>query len=127
MQTRSFMFIDDCAHGTQLIMDSDIAEPINLGSSELVSINRLVDMVEEIAGIRVRRTYDRNAPKGVDGRNSDNSMILERLEWEPSIQLRDGLERTYRWIESEMTQRNNEGFSTKHFVRSHEVPVGLSA
>ena len=101
-QTRSFLFIEDCVHGTQLIMNSNIDEPINLGSSELVTINRLVDIVEDIAGIKLKRTYDRNAPKGVNGRNSDNSWILDRLDWEPSIRLRDGLERTYRWIESEM-------------------------
>jgi nucleoside-diphosphate-sugar epimerase len=102
-QTRSFMFIDDCLRGTRMIMDSNIAEPINLGSSELVTINQLVDIAEEIAGIRLVRTYDRTAPRGVHGRNSDNSMILDRLGWEPSIRLRDGLESTYRWIEQEMT------------------------
>ena len=101
-QTRSFMFIDDCIQGTQLIMNGDIAEPINLGSSELVTINELVDVVEEIAGIRLMRTYDLSAPRGVNGRNSDNSMILNRLGWEPSIRLRDGLETTYRWIEQQM-------------------------
>jgi GDP-D-mannose 3', 5'-epimerase len=122
-QTRSFMFIDDCIQGTQLIMNSDVAEPINLGSSELVTINQLVDIAEEIAGIRLRRTYDRNAPKGVNGRNSDNSMILARLGWEPSIQLRDGLKRTYRWIESEMTKGANEDSSQEHFEHSPEAPI----
>src|SRR5206468_5338910 len=97
-QTRSFMYIDDCAEGTLKIMDSDIDVPINLGSSEMVTINQLVDIVEEIAGIKVARRYDLDAPKGVRGRNSDNTMILERLGWEPSISLREGLERTYRWI-----------------------------
>jgi GDP-D-mannose 3',5'-epimerase len=97
-QTRSFMYIDDCIWGTNAIMRSDIEEPINLGSSELVTINRLVDLVEQIAGISVRRHYDLSAPQGVRGRNSDNTMIRERLGWEPSIPLRDGLERTYRWI-----------------------------
>jgi nucleoside-diphosphate-sugar epimerase len=101
-QTRSFMFIDDCILGTEMIMNSNIREPINLGSSELVTINRLVDIAEEIAGIRLKRTYDLTAPKGVAGRNSDNSMILDRLDWQPSIRLRDGLEQTYRWIENEM-------------------------
>jgi len=103
-QTRSFMFIDDCIRGTEMIMNSDIAEPINLGSSELVTINQLVDMAEEIAGIRLKRTYDLNAPRGVNGRNSDNTKILESLGWEPSIRLRDGLEKTYRWIESQMAK-----------------------
>lgn len=101
-QTRSFMYIDDCVQGTQMIMESEIDEPINLGSSELVTINQLVDIVEDIAGIKLKRTYDLKAPKGVNGRNSDNTMILEKLGWEPSIRLRDGLERTYRWIEQEI-------------------------
>ena len=101
-QTRSFMYIDDCVNGTQMIMESEIDEPINLGSSELVTINQLVDIVEDIAGIKLKRTYNLDAPKGVNGRNSDNTLILEKLGWEPSIRLRDGLERTYRWIEQEM-------------------------
>jgi GDP-D-mannose 3',5'-epimerase len=101
-QTRSFMYIDDCVKGSQMIMESDIDEPINLGSSELVTINQLVDIAEEIAGIKLKRTYDLSAPKGVNGRNSDNTMILEKLGWEPSIKLRDGLERTYRWIEQQI-------------------------
>ncbi len=106
-QTRSFMYIDDCIMGTQMIMDSDIHEPINLGSSELVTINQLVDLTEKIAGIRLERIYDLNAPKGVNGRNSDNSMILRSLKWQPSIRLRDGLEKTYHWIESEMIRSAN--------------------
>jgi GDP-D-mannose 3',5'-epimerase len=101
-QTRSFMYIDDCVKGTQAIMESEIDEPINLGSSELVTINQLVDLAEEIGGVKLKRTYDLTAPKGVNGRNSDNTLILEKLDWEPSIKLRDGLERTYRWIEHEI-------------------------
>jgi GDP-D-mannose 3',5'-epimerase len=97
-QTRSFMYIDDCIEGTRKIMASDIAAPVNLGSTELVTINQLVDLVEEIAGIKVARRYDRDAPTGVRGRNSDNTMIRARLAWEPSIRLGFGLERTYRWI-----------------------------
>jgi nucleoside-diphosphate-sugar epimerase len=97
-QTRSFMYVDDCIDGTLKIMSSEIDVPINLGSSEMVTINGLVDIVEEIAGIKVNRRYDLDAPKGVRGRNSDNTMILERLDWEPSITLRAGLERTYAWI-----------------------------
>jgi GDP-D-mannose 3',5'-epimerase len=97
-QTRSFMYIDDCLDGTLMIMNSDIDVPINLGSSEMVTINGLVDIVEEIAGIEVNRRYDLDAPKGVRGRNSDNTMILERLGWEPSITLHAGLERTYAWV-----------------------------
>jgi len=101
-QTRSFMYIDDCVKGSQMIMDSEIDEPINLGSSELVTINQLVDIVEDIAGIKLRRHYNLDAPKGVNGRNSDNTLILEKLGWEPSIRLRDGLEKTYRWIEEQI-------------------------
>jgi nucleoside-diphosphate-sugar epimerase len=97
-QTRSFMYIDDCVEGTRKIMTSDIDVPINLGSDEMVTINRLVDIVEEIAGIKVSRRYDLDAPKGVRGRNSDNAMILDLLGWEPSITLRSGLEQTYRWV-----------------------------
>ena len=103
-QTRSFMYIDDCVEGTYRIMNSDIEEPVNLGSSELVTINQLVDIAEGIAGIRLRRTYDLGAPRGVNGRNSDNSMILGRLGWEPSIRLRRGLAETYRWIEQQMAE-----------------------
>jgi GDP-D-mannose 3', 5'-epimerase len=101
-QTRSFMYIDDCVLGTQRIMESHIDEPINLGSSELVTINQLVDIVEDIAGVRLERKYNLSAPKGVNGRNSDNTLILDRLSWEPSTRLRDGMETTYRWIEGEI-------------------------
>jgi nucleoside-diphosphate-sugar epimerase len=97
-QTRSFMYIDDCIRGTLAIAASDILDPINLGSSELVTINQLVDIAEEIGGVRLRRTYNLSAPKGVNGRNSDNTRIRQALGWEPSLRLRDGMERTYRWI-----------------------------
>ncbi len=101
-QTRSFMYVDDCVYGTQRLMDSDVVEPINIGSSELVTINQLVSIVEEIAGVELKRNYKLDAPQGVRGRNSDNTLILERLDWEPSISLRDGMERTYRWIHDQM-------------------------
>ena len=101
-QTRSFMYIDDCLHGIQAIMDSDILEPINLGSAEKVSINQLVDVVEEIAGIKLERKYKLDAPKGVNGRNSDNALIQEYLGWEPSTPLADGMAKTYAWIYDEM-------------------------
>ena len=101
-QTRSFMYIDDCTRGTQAILESEIHEPINLGSSELVTINQLVDMAEEIAGVKLQRKYKLDAPKGVNGRNSDNTKIEQYLGWEPSIRLRDGLAKTYEWIESQM-------------------------
>ncbi len=97
-QTRSFMYIDDCILGTRMIFDSDILDPINLGSSELVSINQLVSIVEQIAGVTLRRKYKLDAPKGVRGRNSDNTLIQATLNWEPSIPLKTGMEKTFRWI-----------------------------
>ena len=97
-QTRSFMYIDDCLKGVDRIMNSEILEPINLGSNEAVTINQLVEMVEEIAGIPLKRNYDLTAPQGVNGRNSDNTLIQKYLGWEPNIPLRAGLEKTYRWI-----------------------------
>lgn len=101
-QTRSFMYVDDCTKGSQLILESEILQPINLGSDELVTINQLVDIAEEIAGVRLKRNYNLSAPKGVNGRNSDNTMILEDLGWEPSVRLKEGLARTYAWIYDEM-------------------------
>jgi GDP-D-mannose 3', 5'-epimerase len=97
-QTRSFMYIDDCLIGTQKLMHSDIEEPINIGSDEMVTVNQLVDIVEEIAGVKLKRSYKLDAPKGVRGRNSDNTLIRQKLSWVPSISLRMGMERTYRWI-----------------------------
>jgi nucleoside-diphosphate-sugar epimerase len=99
------MYIDDCLKGTQTILGSEILEPINLGSNELVTINQLVDIVEEIAGIKLKRNYNLSAPKGVNGRNSDNTLIKKYLGWEPSTRLRDGLEKTYRWIYDQMTKK----------------------
>lgn len=99
------MYIDDCLKGTQMIMDSDITEPLNLGSNELVTINQLVDIVEEIAGIKLKRSYKLDAPKGVNGRNSNNTKIQELLGWQPGIRLRDGMEKTYRWIYDQMVKR----------------------
>ena len=101
-QTRSFMFVDDCVEGTRRLLDSDIIEPLNIGSSELVSINQLVDLVADIAGISVTRRHDLSAPQGVRGRNSDNTLILEKMGWEPSIKLRDGLTRTYDWVRAQV-------------------------
>jgi nucleoside-diphosphate-sugar epimerase len=97
-QTRSFTYIDDCLQGIHLITLSDVREPINLGSSELVTINGLVEIVEDIAGVKLRRKYKLDAPKGVNGRNSDNTMSHTRLGWAPSIRLRDGMRPTYEWI-----------------------------
>ena len=104
-QTRSFMYVDDCVRGSKAILESDILEPINLGSAELVSINQLVSIVEEIAGVTLKRNYKLDAPQGVRGRNSDNTKIKSYLDWEPSITLRDGLERTYTWIYDQLASR----------------------
>jgi GDP-D-mannose 3', 5'-epimerase len=101
-QTRSFTFVDDTIDGLFHLMKSEVTEPINLGSSQLVTINGLVDIVEEIAGVELTRNYDLSAPQGVRGRNSDNTFILERLGWEPSTTLEVGLEKTYRWIYEQM-------------------------
>jgi nucleoside-diphosphate-sugar epimerase len=101
-QTRSFMYVDDCVRGTIAIMESDFSEPLNLGSSELVTINQLVTIVENIAGAKLLRTYKLDAPKGVNGRNSDNTLIQQVLGWEPSISLTDGMARTFAWIESQV-------------------------
>lgn len=101
-QTRSFMYIDDCIKGILDIMYSNIEEPINLGSSEMVSINQLVDIVEDIAGNKLERKYDLNAPKGVRGRNSENTLIKHYLNWEPSIPLKKGMKKTYDWIKEQV-------------------------
>ena len=106
-QTRSFMYIDDCIKGIDMITHCDklIATPINLGSNELVSINQLVSYAEGIGGIRLQRVYDRDAPKGVAGRNSDNTFIRQVLGWDPDTSLRAGLAKTYRWIEQQYLDR----------------------
>jgi nucleoside-diphosphate-sugar epimerase len=106
-RTRSYMYIDDCVYGIQKILDSAIEEPINLGSSEMVSVNQLVDIVEDIAGVKLKRIYDLGAPKGVMGRNSDNTLIQRYLGWEPSIPLRTGLEKTYAWIYDQYVARES--------------------
>ena len=101
-QTRSFMYVDDCTKGILDIFSSNILEPINLGSSELVTINQLVDIAEDLAGVKLKRNYNLSAPKGVNGRNSDNTLIQKYLGWEPNIKLRDGLAKTMNWIEQQM-------------------------
>jgi len=106
-QSRSFMYIDDCLEGIDKIMHCDAlnATPINLGTSEMISINELVSVTEKIGGITLKRTYDLDAPKGVAGRNSDNTMIKSILGWEPSITIADGLKKTYQWIEQQYQDR----------------------
>jgi GDP-D-mannose 3',5'-epimerase len=102
-QTRSFTYIDDCLEGTLRLMDSAVVEPLNIGSEQLVTINQLVDIVEGIAGVRLSRRYKLDAPKGVRGRNSDNTRIRQQLGWAPSIRLEDGMRQTYSWIFEQMT------------------------
>lgn len=103
-QTRSFMYIDDCIKGTEIIFEGQYLPPLNLGSDRLISINALVDMVEGIAGVKLNRIYDLDAPKGVRGRNSDNTLLQATVGWAPSIPLEVGMERTYRWIFDEIIQ-----------------------
>jgi len=110
-QTRSFMYVDDCVRGTLTIAHGPRIEPINLGSSELVTINGLVDIVEEIAGVELQRNYELDAPQGVRGRNSDNTLIRETYGWEPSIPLREGLDKTYAWVSAQV-ERQLAGSST---------------
>ncbi len=97
-QTRSFMYVDDCITGTRALTASDAGEPLNLGSAELVTIDGLVDLVSDIAGVTLERRYDLTAPQGVRGRNSDNTALRAALGWEPSITLREGLTDTYNWV-----------------------------
>ncbi|MEI7928167.1 MAG: NAD-dependent epimerase/dehydratase family protein [Verrucomicrobiales bacterium] len=104
-QTRSFMFIDDCITGIDKLMASDYSQPLNLGRSELVSINGTLDIIEKIAGVKMKRKYKLDAPQGVRGRNSDNTLIKEVLGWEPGIDLATGLEKTYWWIKEQHEKR----------------------
>ena len=108
-QTRSFMWIDDCVQGIDMITHGDVPEPINLGSSELVTINQLVDIVEEIADVKLDRRYKLDAPKGVNGRNSDNTKIQQYLDWEPTTTLREGMAKTYAWILEQHTAKYPSG------------------
>jgi nucleoside-diphosphate-sugar epimerase len=110
-QTRSFTYIDDCLEGTLRLMDSDVGEPLNIGSDQLVTINQLVDIVESIAHVKLKRRYKLDAPKGVRGRNSDNTLVRQRLAWAPSIRLEDGMRKTYEWIHKEMTAARPRAFA----------------
>ncbi|HLT19588.1 MAG TPA: NAD-dependent epimerase/dehydratase family protein [Thermomicrobiales bacterium] len=101
-QTRSFMYVDDCVEGVHRLMHSDIRQPLNLGTEELVTINQLVDMIAEIAGKKITKRHDLSKPQGVRGRNSDNTLIRELLGWEPKTPLVEGLRPTYTWIEGEL-------------------------
>ena len=105
LQTRTFMYVDDCCEGIYRIMRSDYSEPLNLGTDELVTINGLVDMVSDLAGKSLHKRHDRSRPQGVRGRNSDNSLLRSVLGWEPQIMLATGLVPTYRWIEKQVAAR----------------------
>lgn len=102
-QTRSFTYIDDCLKGTRLVTDGSYLEPVNVGSSEMVTINQLVSLVEEIADVRLKRSYNLDAPRGVRGRNSDNTLIQSQYGWQPSTTLRRGLEVLYPWVHDQVT------------------------
>jgi nucleoside-diphosphate-sugar epimerase len=119
-QTRSFMYITDCLKGIYTITDSETwHDPINLGSSEGVTINQLVDVVEDIAGIKLKRAYNLDAPKGVNGRNSDNTLIKKVFNWEPDTKLRDGMEKTYKWIYDQMAPRYSKGAKAPALAGKH--------
>jgi len=120
-QTRSFMYVDDCIEGTLRIAASDCAEPLNLGSSELVSVNQLVAIVEDIAGVHCARVYDRSAPQGVRGRNSDNTKLQSVCNWEPTTTLRSGLERTYAWVYDQVARA--ESLAPVPTVRASQLSV----
>ena len=113
-QTRSFMYIDDCIKGTTSIFESNLSDVYNLGSDEQVSINQMIELIEEIAEYKVQKKYLLDKPKGVRGRSSDNTKILQDLKWAPSTKLKNGLEMTYKWISSEI----KSGENTKKFTRS---------
>lgn len=114
-QTRSFMYIDDCLIGTQKVFNSDTSEVFNLGSDEQVSINQMIDIIEEISNYKVKRNYLLDKPKGVRGRSSDNTKIKESIDWAPSITLKTGLEKTYKWIYDQIISGDN----SKKFVKSY--------
>jgi GDP-D-mannose 3',5'-epimerase len=109
-QTRSFTYIDDCLEGTRRLMASDVREPLNIGSDQLVTINQLVDIVEAIAGVKLTRKYKLDAPKGVRGRNSDNTLVTQKLGWAPSTRLEEGMRETYAWIHRQMTEEHRKVF-----------------
>ncbi|MFE1601562.1 NAD-dependent epimerase/dehydratase family protein [Methylobacterium sp. ID0610] len=109
LQTRSFMYIDDCVEGLFRLMQSDYSAPLNLGTDEMISINELVDVAAEIAGKQVSKRHDRSKPQGVRGRNSDNALIRQVLGWEPRTTIREGLVPTYRWIAAELERSRGSG------------------
>ena len=113
-QTRSFMYIDDCLEGTLKVFDSSYQDVFNVGSDEQVSINQMIDIIEDISKYKVDRNYLLDKPKGVRGRSSDNTFIKEKLDWSPSITLKQGLEKTYKWIYDDILKKDNNSKFTKY-------------
>jgi GDP-D-mannose 3',5'-epimerase len=116
-QTRSFLYIDECLEGVRRLMESDFSGPVNIGSEEMVSINQLVEIVRQLAG-KALRVKHIDGPLGVRGRNSDNRLIFEKLQWSPSLPLKEGLAKTYQWIEGQVRARANGSAAKSDFVVS---------
>jgi GDP-D-mannose 3',5'-epimerase len=115
-QTRSFMFIDDCLTGTKTLFSKEHTEPFNIGSEEQVSINQMIEIIQEIANIKIEKEYQLDKPLGVRGRSSNNDLVREKLNWDIQIKLKDGLEKTYKWIYDEITSgKNNDKFSKSSY------------
>ncbi|WP_075484397.1 NAD-dependent epimerase/dehydratase family protein [Candidatus Pelagibacter communis] len=115
-QTRSFMYIDDCISGTKNLFSNKFSEPFNIGSEEQVSINQMIEIIEEIAKYKVNKEYELDKPKGVRGRSSNNDLVREKLKWDIEVKLKDGLEKTYKWIYDEITSgKNNDKFTKSSY------------
>ena len=116
MQTRTFLYIDDCIEGTLRLFESNYSEPVNIGSDEQVSINQMVEIIENISGIKnLKRIYQLDKPKGVRGRSSNNDLVKKILNWSFKIKLKDGLKKTYDWINDEMSK---QGSNLSRFTKS---------
>lgn len=108
------MFIDDCINGTKKIFESDCREVLNIGSEEQVSINQMIDIIEEISNCKVDRNYQLDKPKGVRGRSSNNDLVRKKINWDAEITLKQGLEITYKWIDQEIKKLNNNKFTIRY-------------
>ena len=115
-QTRSFLYIDDCVEGTLRLFESNYSEPVNIGSDEQVSINQMIDILEDISEIKkLNRDYQLDKPKGVRGRSSNNDLVKKVLDWSFKIKLKDGLKKTYDWINNEISK---QGSNISRFTKS---------
>ena len=115
-QTRTFLYIDDCIEGTLRLFESNYAKPVNIGSDEQVSINQMIDLIKDISNLKeLNRDYQLDKPKGVRGRSSNNDLVKEVLNWSFKIKLKDGLKKTYNWIENEMSK---QGSNISRFTKS---------